>query len=114
MSAVGAVHDRVNEFKIIPIHSHLHNRAYSSGFYPGFRARPTYMYFAAIFDSLNLCAAPCGFSLSRQVSTDLGCRLSRVFYKMHPNPPLPRVEHPEVFQAILEGIDDAVFVKDAS
>src|SRR5215470_6934871 len=47
------------------------------------------------------------------MSTDLGCKLSRV-YKMQPNPPLPRVEQPEVVQAVLEGIDDAVFVKDTS
>ena len=33
---------------------------------------------------------------------------------MQPNPSLPRVEQLEVFQAILEGIDDAVFVKDTS
>src|SRR5437870_1224016 len=33
---------------------------------------------------------------------------------MQPNPPLPPVEQLEVFQAILEGIDDAIFVKDTS
>src|SRR5262245_43497937 len=33
---------------------------------------------------------------------------------MQPNSPLPRVEQAEVFQAVLEAIDDALFVKDTS
>src|SRR5215470_13063994 len=47
------------------------------------------------------------------MSPDLRCKLSRV-YKMQPNQPQPRKEQPEVVQAVLEGIDDAVFLKDTS